>query len=130
MDKDSPEYKKAKRLADKKYKKDGAYKSMFISKTYHELKGTRAKRSKTGLSRWIDEKWIQVIPYLDGKIVKCGSYSDTYACRPLKRITSLTPITVDELIKLHGKEKLRKIAKLKDKNKEGRLDWVKGTIHP
>ena len=134
MDKDSAEYKKAKKLADDKYERNGAYKSMYISKMYHKFCNeknptvTKVASKKKGLVRWIDEQWIQVIPYLDGNIVKCGANKDYCACRPLIRVNEETPITVVELVKLHGKKKLRAIAMKKENNINGRLDWVSGVI--
>ena len=39
MNKDSSEYKKAKKIADETYSRPSAYKSMFISRKYKELGG-------------------------------------------------------------------------------------------
>jgi len=120
-------YQQAKRDADDKYEKHSAYKSMYISKRYKELGGKykTAKKTKGSTSRWNEEEWIQVIPYLQsGKKIACGSANKkTKVCRPLKRINSSTPITLPELMKMHSKEDLLKLARKKNRNMEGRAVW-------
>ena len=108
-------YSKAKEKANKKYgSKTSAYKSMYIVSTYKKMGGKYSgKKEKKGVDKWNDEKWIQVIPYLEsGK-----------ACRPLKRIDKNTPITLPEVIKKFGKAPLLKIAKEKIKNMNKRVNW-------
>ena len=71
------------------YRKDrferwpSAYGSAWLVKTYKQRGGRysserssrRSKKSrKSGVSRWMEEKWIQVVPYLkNGTIRECGS---------------------------------------------------------
>ena len=125
-------YKKAEELADKVYKRHSLYKSAFIQKKYKELGGKYKEKKpseKTGINRWLKgEKWIEVKPYLtSGKIVICGtSEKKGKACRPLNRVKEKTPITINELIKLHGKEKLLKLVNKKINDMNGRLFWKKG----
>jgi len=124
-------YRKAKKEADEKYAKPGLYKSAWMVKRYTELGGkySGSKPSNTGINRWLKkEEWIQVLPYLDGKIVKCGSSDgDMIACRPSIRATAKTPITIQEAIKKHGKAKILELAKYKERTPTSRIDWVNGT---
>jgi hypothetical protein len=131
MDKTSNAYKKAKREADVKYEKHSAYKSMYISKLYKEYGGKykdSSKKDKTkSTSRWLREKWVVVSSYLkDGKKVACGSENapNIHACRPSVRVNKQTPLTIEELIQLHGKKKLLELVALKKKGK--RINWEKG----
>jgi hypothetical protein len=126
-------YEKAKKEADKIYKRHGLYKSAFIQKKYKEL-GGKYKDEKTsnkkGINRWLkEEQWVEVLPYLNnGKKIVCGTSEGGKACRPLIRYNDKTPITLPELIKLHGKEKLKKLVKEKIKDMDKRINWKKGTI--
>lgn len=118
-------YMKAKEKANNTYKRHSAYKSMYIVKTYKELGGKyRSKKDSKGVSRWNQEKWIQVVPFLEkGEKIVCGSGDNKKGCRPSKRIDKDTPITIQELIKKHGKTKLLKVAKQKKRNMDRRLNW-------
>ena len=117
-------YNKAKKEADKIYKRHSAYKSMFIQKKYQELGGRYSGERKKGLDRWRKEEWIQVKPYLQsGKIIACGSIRRNKVCRPLKRVNKSTPITIGELLKIHSKQDLLKLANKKIKNMDGRVFW-------
>ncbi len=119
-------YSKAKKKATEKYgSKTSAYKSMYIVSTYKKMGGKYSgKKQNKGVDKWNNEKWIQVIPYLEsGKKIECGFGSNSKACRPLKRIDKNTPITLPELIKKHGKAPLLKIAKEKVKNMNKRVNW-------
>jgi len=88
------------------------------------------KNATVGVNRWFREEWIQVVPYVKhGKKVACGSKKDAAkACRPFKRITDQTPITIPELVKIHGKEKLLNMAQKKINDMDGRLYWKTGTF--
>lgn len=134
MDKTSTAYKKAKKEADAKYEKHSAYKSMFITKLYKEYGGKymgETKKDKTkSTSRWLREKWVVVSSYLkDGKKVACGSENapNIHACRPSVRVNKQTPITIEELIELHGKPKLLKLVQEKKKGK--RINWKAGRAY-
>jgi hypothetical protein len=126
-------YRKAKKEADTKYKRHGLFKSAFIQKKYQELggkyKGKKPPATK-GIQRWLKgEKWIKVLPYvMEGKQVDCGEGDDKHACRPLKRVNAKTPITIDEVIKKHGKEKVIELAKAKRKNLDTRINWNTGKV--
>ena len=120
-------YEKAKKEADKVYSRHSAYKSMFISKKYKELGGKyKTTKKKSGSTdNWTKEEWIQVIPYLTkGEKIVCGlDNKKNKVCRPLKRINSNTPITINELLKLHKKEDLIKLGNRKIKDMDGRIFW-------
>lgn len=118
-------YKEAKKIADKTYKKPSAYKSMFIVSTYKKLGGKYSgKKTGKGVDRWNREAWIQIIPYLQsGKKIACGYGDDGKGCRPSKRIDKNTPITIQEVVKKHGKEKVIEVAKKKKRNMNLRVNW-------
>jgi len=123
-------YRKVRKIADATYERPGAFKSMFISKKYKELGGkytekyNNQKKDKGLLKKWRDEKWVSVKDYLDGKIVECGKDSiGKNACRPTKKIDNKTPITIQEVIKKHGKTKVRDAVNKKLKNLDLRLNW-------
>ena len=144
MDKTIPVYKKAIKMANKEYgEKSSIYRSSRIVSLYKKMggkisskKGKRSvkKSSKQGLTRWFKEQWIQVVPYLEkGKVVECGGEnmkwkrSSGKACRPLYRITDETPITIEELLKLHDKKDIIKMAKKKERSPSKRVLW-KGLV--
>lgn len=120
-------YRKARKKADETYKKNSAYKSMFIVSTYKKLGGRYSgKKENKGVKRWNNEKWIQVIPFLEsGKKIACGFGSDSKGCRPSKRVDKETPTTIQELIKKHGKAPLLKVARQKKKDMSKRVNWDK-----
>jgi hypothetical protein len=132
MDKNSKEYKKAIRDANKIYgEKTSAYRSFFIVKKYKEYGGKfigKKPSIRTGLKRWREgERWIQVIPYLTKNIIiECGSQTSKKtgkACRPLYIKTNKTPITINELLKIHSKQEILKAARKKEKYPSLRLNW-------
>ncbi len=128
MDKDSPAYKQALADADSKYgKKSSIFRSSFIVQRYSELGGKYPpgpKPGSRGLLRWYREQWISVIPYLEsGRVVPCGSPAGNEGCRPLIRVTKGTPITITELLELHPRRALLKVARLKKANPDIRVDW-------
>ena len=61
---------------------------MFLSKTYSNLGGKyKTKKNTKNLVRWRDEKWVQIIPYLEkGVRIECGSGANKKACRPTIKI--------------------------------------------
>jgi hypothetical protein len=126
-------YKKAKRKADEVYKRHSAYKSMYIQSEYKRLGGKYKNKKPTGgVGRWISEQWVQVLPYLkSNKKIACGSNNKkNKVCRPLKRIDKNTPITIPELLKLHSKKDLIKLAEKKNKNMDGRVFWKSLKFYP
>jgi len=129
-------YKKAKEKATQIYgSKSSAYRSMFIVSEYKKMggkySGSRKEAKKGGVSKWIKEQWVQVIPYLkENKIIACGDSSAIKkGCRPLIRINDKTPITIKELLKIHSKDKLIELAEKKKKNMDLRINWKAGKIY-
>jgi hypothetical protein len=98
-------YEIAKEEADKKYEKPSAFKSGYIVKKYKELGGTYSDDDKPrNLERWFKEKWSDV------------GNSDYPVFRPTKRVSKLTPLTVDEI----DQNQLKKQIALKQKIKGSR----------
>ena len=127
-------YNNAKKNANKTFKRHGAFKSMYIQKKYKELggryKGLKKSKKAKGVTRWNREKWISVKDYLNGKYVLCGNdkVGGKNACRPSIRMSSETPMTIQEVIKKHGKKKVKEIVNKKIKNMELRINWNTLTI--
>lgn len=101
-------YNEVKKSAKKKYKKwPSAYASAWVVKEYKRRGGKYrgSKSRKKGISRWLDEKWINVCKL--PKKVPCGrskltsrNWKKKYPyCRPSVRITSKTPKLARELSK-------------------------------
>ena len=126
-------YKKARQIADITYKRPGLFKSAFIQKEYQKLggkyRGNKPGKDK-GIQRWLKgEEWIKVLTYVrDGKKVSCGTGGDPHACRPFKRVNKQTPITIDEVIKKHGKKKVIELATIKRKDLNKRINWNTGKV--
>jgi len=123
-------YKQAQKKANETYKRHSAYKSMFLVKPYKDLGGKYSTEKKMGkLERWRKEKWVSVKDYLDGKIIECGSSKiNNNACRPTKKLDKNTPITIQELIKKHGKTKLKNLVNKKLKNMDKYINWEEALI--
>lgn len=129
MDKNSDAYKKALNEANKIYgSKSNIFRSSFIVQKYKQYGGIykeQRKKKNEELTRWFNEEWISIIPYLEkNKIVKCGSPEGNEGCRPLYRVSSKTPITIDELLKIHNKNDILKMAYFKKINPDIRVDWA------
>jgi hypothetical protein len=84
---DNPQlYKKAKEIADQKYKKPSAYKSGYIVKVYKEMGGTYTDDNKPkNLKRWFKEDWKDV------------GHLNYPVYRPTKRVNKKTPLTPNEI---------------------------------
>jgi hypothetical protein len=110
-------YESVKEEAKAKFKHwPSAYASGWVVKEY-KRRGGRYKsgqRSKSPLDRWFKEKWVNVCEY--PKIVPCGrsrSVIKKYPyCRPLRRITKKTPVTVREI----SPKKRKQLCKSKRRN--------------
>lgn len=132
-------YAAVKREAKQRFSRwPSAYGSMWLSNEYKRRGGeydrnanSKKQKSLNGVSRWLREEWIQVLPYLTtNTIVKCGAKKDAAkACRPLKRISNETPATISELIELHGKDTVLSLAKQKIRDMNGRLYWKRGVFY-
>lgn len=120
-------YKKAKDEVYKKNPTHSAYRSMQVVKKYKSLGGKFETTEKKPLSRWLDEKWLAVKPYLTtGAEVPCGSPSvrQQSACRPSRKVSKDTPKTIDELLKIHKREDILKAINKKNKDPHNTtLNW-------
>lgn len=133
-------YKKVKKEAKAKFDRyPSLYASSWITREYKKRGGkynttktdNKNKKEKlSGQKLWYKEKWIQIVPYLEkNKIVDCGdSKKYTKACRPLVRVNDKTPPTIGEIVNKYGKEKVLKLAKKKNRDMGGRLNWINGTF--
>lgn len=105
---------------------------MLIQKKYKELGGKYKIKKDKNLKRWLDEEWINAYAYINqNKIVKCGDkdYKTKSACRPLKRVSEKTPLTIKEVLKIHGKKKLNELISKKNKDPSNIiLSWKNGKI--
>jgi hypothetical protein len=89
-------YDEVKAEADKKYKKNSAYKSGWIVKTYKERGGEYKDDNKTkDLKRWFKEDWKDI------------GGQDYPVYRPTKRISKDTPLTADEIDPEQLKEQIK-----------------------
>ena len=129
--KDPELYKKARKKTEKVFgSTTSAWRSMYLVKTYKAMGGSyKSSKKAKSTTKWLKERWIIVQDFINnGKIVNCGeSKKDRHACRPLIRIDNKTPITIKEVIKKHGKVRIRELAKLKEAGASKiRINWKKG----
>lgn len=130
---DSKLYEHVKQLADAKFlSKTGIYKSAWIVRTYKKLGGkyTNTKNKLSGLTRWFDEKWVDLnrpIYDKDKKTIigfeSCGRNSSNSSnslyplCRPTYKITEQTPTTYKQLTKVQIDLANRRKQQIKHKGK-------------
>jgi len=122
-------YEKAKKLADEKYKRNSAYKSMFIMQTYEELGGKVISDKKSKLNNWLKENWKNLTGVALGKTKLkdapvCGNKDKNQGknktiCRPTKKINNKTTSLASEFTQ----KQLKKALKIKNEGK--RIDWSK-----
>lgn len=119
-------YEKAQEIADKTYKKNSAYKSMFTISKYQELGGRinpKAKK-KSGTEKWNKEIWKNLTPLATGNIKNikdlpaCGMKGKKQGklpsiCRPTKKIDSKTPTLAQQ----YSKAQIKKALEIKKKGK-------------
>ena len=125
MDKSSKEYKIALHEANKIYgTKSNIFRSSYIVKKYKDLGGVfKTNKKNNELERWYREIWVNVIELLENKkIIACG-IGNNEGCRPIIRVDENTPITLPELLKIHSKKNILKIAYLKKDNPNIRVNW-------
>ena len=137
-------YKKVKVAAKRKFERyPSLYASSWITGEYKRRGGKYTtdkkiqkgkKEELSGQKLWYKEEWIQIVPYLEkGVKVACGDKKKhTKACRPLYRVNKTgknkTPPTINEIVNKYGKNKVLKLAKKKNRDMGGRLNWIKGTF--
>ena len=110
-------------------------KSLSTSRKRRRRSSTSRKRRRRsskqqGVGKWMREEWVQVLPALQGKHVACGASSKGggKACRPLHRVDARTPPTLREVVRKHGRSKVRSLAQRKAKHMDGRVSWTRGTF--
>lgn len=127
-------YAKVKRDISKSYgDTTSVFRSMAIVKEYIKRGGTYGGKKRPSLTKkWLREEWIDVLSHLKGVKMKCGSSERRqHACRPSKRIDRSTPLTIDEVVRLHGVDKVKRLATEKSKHTEmARVDWERGLVKP
>ena len=136
-------YKEAFKQAEESYDRPSAYRSMYIVRRYKDLGGkykdpTSAKekeeldKKRRRTKIWREEQWVQIKPYVkEDKKVKCGQGDEGKACRPLKEVKGGDDqLTMDEIVKKWGKEKVLDLTEKKIDDMDGRLDWKRGTFTP
>ena len=119
---------KTQKKSNKKSKK--SHKS--VKKSRKSTKKSR-KSNKNNLTRWFNEKWVNVCKKKSGKYVPCGRKKSSMKkypyCRPLYRINSGTPMTVGEIKKKYGSKKLKEMCKRKNSKRDKKsMTYVKKTI--
>lgn len=99
----------------------GNYKNSYENKEESNSENSE-KDSESGLSRWFQEKWVNVCEKDEnGEYLPCGRNSadlssDNYPyCRPLKKLPSTTVKTVNELTE----KELEKMCQTKRQLKQG-----------
>jgi len=98
-------YEQVKKTADKIYEKPSAYKSGWIVKTYKELGGEYLDDNKPkNLKRWFKEDWKDIggLEYLQGRFesklgIKDAEFPLYPVYRPTKRVSKMTPLTIQEI---------------------------------
>ena len=91
---------------------------------------SRKKSNNNNLTRWFNEKWVNVCKKKSGKYVPCGRKKGSMKkypyCRPLHRINSGTPMTVGEIKKKYGSKKLKEMCKRKNsKSNKKSMTYIK-----
>ena len=89
-------YSRVKSEAKRKFKIfPSAYASAWIVKEYKKRGGTYkgARSGKTGVARWMKEKWTTQ----DGQACGSAKFKGVKKCRPTVRVSSKTPVTWKEL---------------------------------
>jgi hypothetical protein len=129
LDKDI--YNRAKKLADEKYKKHSAYKSMYMMEQYEKLGGRINKNlKKSGTDKWLKEKWKNLSPIAMGiesnikNLTACGEKhpkqkKNPTICRPTKKVNKDTP----KLAQSFSKSQIKKALEIKKKG--NRINWNK-----
>ena len=84
------------------------------------------KKKPEKLQKWREEQWVDVYSYVkNNKIIECGSDKlDRHACRPLKPKNKT--LSLDDLIKKHGKKKMLELVEMKRKDDAVRINWAAG----
>lgn len=97
-----------------------AYASSLLVQEYKKAGGKYSgQRNSSPLRRWHEEKWVDVSrPRKSGGYESCGRASSSRHkkypyCRPSKKISNATPMTVGELKSKYGNKKIRQLIREK-----------------
>ena len=105
------------------------YKRAFAKKYPNKNPYTTSKSKSSALTRWYKEKWVDLCrPIKKNKYATCGrgQLTGKYPfCRPSKRVSKNTPMTVSEITKLFGKQKLASRCNEKQQVKKKTLNNIK-----
>jgi hypothetical protein len=110
----------------------GLYKDAFIIKNYlktgEEFEPETYKDSYfIKVLRFIGEQWTDVKDYLEDYLTTpITKLANSKCIRPTIRIDNETPLTIQELIKIHGKKKLLDI--YDNKKDDEKIIWKTGKI--
>ena len=123
---------KKSRKSTKKSRKSTKKSRKSTKKSRKSTKKSR-KSNKNNLTRWFNEKWVNVCKKKSGKYVPCGRKKSSMKkypyCRPLHRINSGTPMTVGEIKKKYGSKKLKEMCKRKNSKRDKKsMTYVKKSI--
>ena len=121
-------YEKVKKMADEKYKKNSAYKSMYIIDKYEKAGGKLKGKRNNNLDRWRDERWVNLTGVALGKTKlkdapECGIKDKNQGknpsiCRPSINTNKQKQI---KLASDFNKKQLKKALDIKKKNKN--IKW-------
>lgn len=120
--------------AKNKFKQSGLYKDAYIIKEYIANRGTFDKETTEHpyfkkIVVFLAENWVDVMKFLeDHHITDLTELQHAQIVRPLLRINDDTPITINELLKLHSKKKLLELCNNKITNNSN-INWKSGKIY-
>lgn len=118
---------KIKQEAKNKFINQGIYKDAYIIKNYIKHLGEFGDNTFEmdyfkKIINFLAEKWINVELYLEEhKICDLEELQHAKCIRPLLRVNSDTPITINEILKLHNKKTILDIIKMKKPTQ--RINW-------
>ena len=87
----------------------------------------RGGKWMSSADRWTIERYIHVIPFVkSGKVQTCKyEQRNDKATMPLYRLDEKTPLTIGECMKIHDRQHILNMARLKNKRKKKKVDWKK-----
>ena len=106
-----------KKIMNQKGKEPYSQSELRASKMYTKRSGTQTgigkpENKNTGLTRWYNEKWIDIKTNLPCGKAKTKEYYPT--CRPSVRVTSKSPVTASELSDYKKQRMIQKKQKAKE----------------
>lgn len=89
---------------------------------YKSVTQTQNKKNNKPLNRWFKEQWVNICTLSNKQLMSpCGrekslSKSKYPYCRPKKRVSKSTPMTVSEMIQKYGRKKIKSMCRKKRKH--------------